>query len=361
MPGVGRVLLRRAIALGIALVLIVSLTAIIMEGTGYSIKVLKAIIDSNVRAYYQQLRQRPQAINQTELERLVNEYRSKLEEIYGINKPWYVRAGRLIWTILSLDFSYTYSDEVASVAGLQAPVPVSSVIMACLPRTIVMLTVAQIIVVMIALLFAPTIAYKHGSLLDRAVVTYAALFNAIPVWWLGMVFIQLFSFSLGIFPNTGRPIIAYINRFWQDPFTNLVKIAYHAALPIITIVIAYLGSWFYSIRAMVLRVVREDFVMVAKAKGLPDRLISRRYILRVVAPPVTTSVILSLAYSIGGFIITESVFDWPGMGSLYYAAIVSADVATVLALTYVTTAVYVIARFILEVLYIYLDPRVRLG
>ncbi len=364
MPGVGRTLARRAIALTIALILIVSLTALIMEATGYSVRVLKAIVDSYVRAYRESLtggKGGQAAKNATEINKLVEEYRQTLETIYGLNQPWYVRTGKLIWTILVFNFSYTYSDDVAAVAGFQVPVLVSTVILTCLPRTIVMITVAEIIVAAIALLIAPMLAYKRGSLMDRAVISYAALFNAVPVWWLGMIFIQIFAFQLGIFPNSGRPVIAYINRFWENPLGNLVNIAYYAALPIITIVIAFLGSWLYSVRAMVLRVVREDFVMVAKAKGLPDRLISRRYILRVVAPPVTTSVMLALANSIGGFIITESVFDWPGMGSLYYAAINSGDVATVLALTYILTIVYVIARFILEILYIILDPRVRLG
>ncbi|MEM4434346.1 MAG: ABC transporter permease subunit, partial [Thermosphaera sp.] len=91
----------------------------------------------------------------------------------------------------------------------------------------------------------------------------------------------------------------------------------------------------------------------------PERDIARKYILRVAISPVLTSVILSLAYSLGGYIITESVFDWPGMGSLYYAALTTGDTPTVIGLFVVTVGVYVIARFILEILYIVLDPRVR--
>ena len=127
-----------------------------------------------------------------------------------------------------------------------------------------------------------------------------------------------------------------------------------------TVVVAILGSWLYSVRAIAIRVVTEDYVTTAYAKGLPDKLIVRRYILRVIAGPVLTIVILSLAGSIGGYIITESVFDWPGMGSLYWAAISSGDAPTILGLVYITTLVYIIARFILEVLYVTLDPRVRL-
>ncbi len=358
MPGVGTILLRRAIALTFALIVIVTLTAIIMEATGYAESIWKAIMNQELQAYYQSLRNR--GFSPEKIKQLVEEKKQELIELYGLNKPWYERVGPLIINTLTFNLGISKEEAPAQVAGVQPPAPVAKLIMLTLPRTIVMLTIAEIICAAIALSIAPIIAYRHGTLLDRGVVTYAALFNAIPVWWLGMVFIQIFGYTLRIFPTSGRYVMPYIKYFWQDPLSNLVNIAYYAFLPIITVVIVLLGGWLYSVRAMVLRVVREDFVMVAKAKGLPEKLIARRYILRVMAPPVTTSVILALAGSLGGFIITESVFDWPGMGSLYYAAISSGDVPTILGLTYVLTLVYIIARFILEVLYIMLDPRVRL-
>ncbi len=293
------------------------------------------------------------------ISQLISQYRAKLEELYGLNKPWYDRVLPLVWRTLTFNLGETKQPTVTGVAGLPAPAPVSAVILACLPRTIVMLTIAEIICFAIAIPLAPKIAYHYGTLLDRLVVSYAALFNAIPVWWLGMVFILLFAYMIPIFPPQAMPIIDHINHFFQNPPYHLAMIIYYAALPIITIVITFLGSWLYSVRAVVLRIVREDYVMVAKAKGLPERDIIKKYIVRVAAPPIVTYVILALAGSLGGMIITESVFNYPGMGSLYYAAIQAGDVPTILGLTYVLTLVYIIARFILEVLYIYLDPRVR--
>ncbi|NPA98278.1 MAG: ABC transporter permease [Crenarchaeota archaeon] len=293
------------------------------------------------------------------ISQLITQYRAKLEKLYGLDKPWYDRVLPLVWRTLTFNLGETKQPTVTGVAGLPAPAPVSAVILACLPRTIVMLTIAEIICFAIAIPLAPKIAYHYGTLLDRLVVSYAALFNAIPVWWLGMVFILLFAYMIPIFPPQAMPIIDHINHFWQNPPYHLAMIIYYAALPIITIVITFLGSWLYSVRAVVLRIVREDYVMVAKAKGLPERDIIKKYIVRVAAPPIVTYVILALAGSLGGMIITESVFNYPGMGSLYYAAIQAGDVPTILGLTYVLTLVYIIARFILEVLYIYLDPRVR--
>lgn len=299
------------------------------------------------------------AVVQAEVDRLVEIYRQQRRATYKLDEPWYVRMIPLAINTLKLDLGEVTGDSVPNVAGKPKPLSVAEAINLTLPRTILMITIAQAICAAIALLVGPYIAYKHGSLADRVTVSYAALTNAIPIWWLGMVFIFVFGYELGIFPTNYRGVITAIKNFGKDPITNFKEILWYATLPIITIIITVLGSWLYSVRAMLLRVVREDFVTVAKAKGLPEKLIQRRHVLRTAAPPVLTSVILALASSIGGYIITESIFDWPGMGSLYFAAIMDSDVPTILGLTYMLTLVYIVARFILEVLYIVLDPRVR--
>ncbi len=333
------------------------LTAVIIGATGYDVKILKAIIENEIRAYRQQLVQ--QQITGANLTKLIEERRKLLEEIYGVNKPWTERVLPMAFRALVLDLGYVNSEEVANIVGEQLPLSVREAILIVLPRTVIMLTIAQVICTLIALRLAPLIAYKRGSLLDRAAIGYAAVMNALPVWWLGIVFIFVFGYHLGVAPTNYRAVIKYINSFFEDPLGSLAGLVEYSWLPVLTVVIALLGSWLYSVRAIAIRVVSEDYVTVAYAKGLPDKLIVRRYVLRVIAGPVVTIVALSLAGSIGGFIITESVFDWPGMGSLYWAAISTGDAPTILGLVYVTTLVYVVARFILEVLYVVLDPRVR--
>jgi peptide/nickel transport system permease protein len=351
------ILVRRAILLSIALVLIMILTAVIIGATGYDKTVLKAIVETELQAYRQQLVQ--QHITGANLTKLIEQRRQQLIELYGLNKPWTHRVIPLALRSLILDLGYVKSEEVANIVGEQLPLSVKDAILTVLPRTVVMITVAYIICAVIALWLAPMIAYKRGSLLDKTAIGYAALMNALPVWWLGILFIIVFGYYLKIAPTDYRGVIEYINNFTKEPLTALKGILYYSWLPIFTVVIATLGSWLYSVRAIAIRVVGEDYVAVARAKGLPERLVVRRYVLRVIAGPVATIVILSLAASLGGYIITESVFDWPGMGSLYWAAISSGDAPTIIGLVYMTTAVYVIARFILEVLYVVLDPRVR--
>ena len=350
-------LVKRGIFLSVALVLIVILAAVIIGATGYDKKVLEAIIEGQTRAYKQSLQQR--GIPSEKINELVQKYKQQLIHTYGLDKPWYYRVLPLALRTLKLDLGNVTQNQVAEVVGEPLPLKVSTAILVVLPRTVVMITIAEIICGFIALWLGPTIAYRRGSLLDKAAISYAALMNALPIWWLGLIAVFFFGYYLHIAPTRYHDVIYYINNFWNDPLHNMLQILYYAWLPMTIVIISFLGWWLYGVRAIALRVVGEDYVAVARAKGLPERLVVRRYILRVIAGPALTIVILGLAGSLGGFIITESVFGWPGMGSLYYAAIMSGDSATILGLIYVTTLVYIVARFILEVLYVWLDPRVK--
>ncbi len=351
------ILARRALFLTIALVLIMILTAVIIGASGYDVQVLRAIIGSELQAYRQSLQR--QNIPAIEIQKLVEQRKQELIRLYGLNKPWEERVLPMAWRALKLDLGYVRSQAVANVVGQQLPLTVKDAILTVLPRTLVMLTVAELICAAIALKLAPLIAYKRGSLLDKAVIAYAAFTNALPLWWLAIIALFVFGYELHIAPTNYHIIIKYINEFTSNPLAAIKGIIEVSWLPVTVIVIGILGGWLYGIRAIAIRVVNEDYVYVAKAKGVPEDLVVKRYILRVILGPVLTIVILALAGSIGGIIITESVFNWPGMGSLYYAAIVSGDAPTLLGLVYITTLVYILARFLLEVIYILVDPRVR--
>ncbi|WP_440059797.1 ABC transporter permease [Thermogladius sp. 4427co] len=365
MPGAGRVILRRAVLLAIAFILIVILTAVILEGTGFAQRIYQALVTQNVQADVQVYARTHPGASPTDIQEFKNKMTIYWMQYYGIIDaqgnpvPPYIRMWKLVFNSLRLDFGYTSQDAITALIGKLPPQPVIDVIAGVLPRTILMATVAELICAAIALPLAPRIAYKHGSLWDRLIVSYAALFNAVPVWWLAMIMLSLFGYTLRIFPTNYRLLATYMNNFWSDPLVNMGYIAWYSVLPVVTLVIAFLSTWLYSIRAMVLRIVREDYVMVAKAKGLPEKDIARKYIVRVMAPPIVTYVILALAGSLGGLIITESVFDWPGMGTLTYAAITTADVNTVMGVFFILVLVYILARLVLEILYILLDPRVR--
>lgn len=358
--GITSVLARRALFLTIALILAVFITGLILGVTGYVDTIINAIINEEVRAYRQALIMSPQKPNASIIDALVNQRKSELISYWGMDKPWYARIIPMALNTFVLNLGRAQSPEVTNVAGLQPYSPVVDVISACLPRTIFMITFAEAIVIVIALLVGPFVVYRIGSLIDRIIVAYAAIMNAFPVWWVGMLTLLTLGYQLKVAPRQFRPVITEINRFLSGDVTALVGILNYVWLPMLTIVIVLLGPWIYGVRAMLIKIVKEDFVTAAVARGLPERHVLRRYIIRPSISPILTNVLLGLAGTLGGYIITESVFDWPGMGTLYYAAITGGDAPTILALTYVFTLVYVVARFILEILYIALDPRVRL-
>ncbi len=358
--GVATVLARRAVFLALALLIAVFLTGFILGATGYIDTIINSIINEEVRAYRQALTLSPQKPPAEEIEKLVAQRKQELIAYWGMDKPWQARIIPMVINTFILNLGRSPSPEVTNVAGLQPNSLVSDVIAACLPRTIFMITLAEVIVILIALAVGPFIVYRIGSFIDRFIVAYAALMNAFPIWWVALVMLLVFSYDLGVAPKQFRPVVTYINALLLGDLNALIGVLNYVWLPIVTIVIVLSGPWIYGVRAMLIRIVKEDFVTAAIARGLPEKQILRRYIIRPAASPIVTNVLLGLAGTLGGYIITESVFDWPGMGTLYYAAVTSGDAQTILALTYIFTLVYVIARFILEVLYVILDPRVRL-
>ncbi|MEM3905057.1 MAG: ABC transporter permease, partial [Sulfolobales archaeon] len=233
---------------------------------------------------------------------------------------------------------------------------VADIILERIPNTVLMVTTAVLISSLVGLVVGLWSATKVGSLLDRFTSLISAISYSLPTWWFGMVVILVFAYELRLFPSGGMTTPGLTTT---DPITRFLDLLWHLFLPVLTLFVALVGSWIYVTRSIVISIIKEDFIVVGRAKGLPERVIRNRYLLRNSAPPILTNMILGLAGSITGAILTEAIFNWPGMGSLYYNAILSADINMILALTYIYTLVYVVARFILEVLYVMLDPRVR--
>ena len=338
-------LIVRGLSLLVVLITVLFLCVIVLGATGYSDRLLTATVSEELRGLRQSLSQNIRDPN--ELEQVIEDRREQLIECYGLDQPWYYRLPDMVFRILTLDLG-----EARTLRSFSGSNSVSDIVLERLPNTILLITSATIITSVIGLYVGVKIATQVGSRLERSVSYFSAISYALPAWWLGIIFI---IFLLRILPSSGMfsvpPPTEPLARF----FDRLV----HAILPVFTLVIVSVGSWSYAVRTMVLNISQEDFVNVARAKGLSENLVMRRHIIRVAAPPIVTSLILGLTGSLGGAILTETVFGWPGMGRLYYEAILAADESVIVALTFMFTLLYVVARFILEILYIVLDPRVR--
>jgi peptide/nickel transport system permease protein len=170
-----------------------------------------------------------------------------------------------------------------------------------------------------------------------------------------MLMIFLFSFAYQIFPARATPLIPT-----SDP-RYIGSLLYHMTLPLITIVIIGFGSWSYLVRNFIVGIMQEDFIIAKKTMGINQKKIIYTHALKNAAPPIITILALSLSGSLGGAIITEAVFDWPGMGRLYFEAITVMDLPVIIGATYVLTVFFLISIFVADLLYGYFDPRVRTG
>jgi len=268
----------------------------------------------------------------------------------GLDNPWYSpqRIGFTMYKILILDFgnaTFLTSDSGSSNVG--------EILLEKIPRTVLLFTTATIIISLIGIFLGALSSSKVGSVVDRLTSTFAVISSSFPVWWIGMLMIFLFAFTYHIFPARATPSILP-----SEP-GYIIALLYHMALPLITIVIIGFGSWAYLVRNFMVGTMQEDFITAKKAIGIKKNKIIYRHALKNAAPPIVTILALSLSGSLGGAIITEAVFDWPGMGRLYFEAISVMDLPIIIGATYVLTVLFLISIFIADLLYGYFDPRVK--
>jgi peptide/nickel transport system permease protein len=268
----------------------------------------------------------------------------------GLDQPWYSpsRIGLSMYKILTLEFGH--AKFLTSDSGSS---DVKDIILEKLPRTILLFTTATVIISVMGILLGVIASSKVNSKVDKITSGFAIISSSFPVWWIGVLMIFVFAFLYPIFPVRATPTIPV-----TDP-GYLSSLLYHMALPLITLVLIGFGSWAYLVRNFLVGVLQEDYIMAKRAAGIPERRILFSHAIKNAAPPIVTILALSLSGSLGGAIITEAVFDWPGMGRLYYEAISVLDLPVIIGETYVLTAFFLISVFVADILYGYLDPRLR--
>jgi len=326
------------------------LLTIILVGSNMDI-VLKQGISFQVRA---EITENP-AIAKSfssvdEFEAFVQDQIEQRRKAIGLDTPWYSpqRIGVTMYKILILDFgraTFLTSDSGSS--------DIRDILLEKLPRTILLFTTATLIISVIGIYLGALAGSKAGSKIDRLTSTFAVISSSFPVWWIGMIMIFLFAFVYQIFPARATPSIPP-----SDP-GYIAALLYHMALPLITLVLIGFGSWAFLVRNFMIGIMQEDFITAKKTMGISQKKIIYSHALKNAAPPILTILALSLSGSLGGAIITEAVFDWPGMGRLYFEAITVMDLPVIIGATYVLTVFFLISIFIADLLYGYFDPRVK--
>jgi peptide/nickel transport system permease protein len=230
---------------------------------------------------------------------------------------------------------------------------VKDIIFEKVPKTLLLFTTATICAFVIGIFLGTYVAGKEGSWWDKFNSNSAIFSNSFPSWWIAMLMILIFAFTLHIFPSRATPLSSP-----SDP-TYIADLLYHMALPLITLILVSFGGVAYIVRYFLINILNEDFIYAKRTMGISRRKILYSHALRNAGPPIATAVGLALAASFGGAIILEAVFDWPGMGKLYYDAIGLYDVPIIIGLTFISTVIFLVTIFITDISYSLLDPRVK--
>ncbi|TQK20174.1 peptide/nickel transport system permease protein [Microbacterium sp. SLBN-154] len=233
--------------------------------------------------------------------------------------------------------------------------PVTEVIGQALPWTIGLVGFATIISFAIGTIGGAIVGWRRGSRMD-GLIPITTFLSTIPYFWLGLLAIAVFSVNLGWFP-IGKAYGVGISPEWSPEFIG--QVIHHGTLPAVTIIIASLGGWMLGMRNMMLTVLDEDYITVAQAKGMTNRRVLWGYAARNAVLPQVQSFALSIGFIVGGTIVMEMVFSYPGVGKLLLDATNAKDYALMQGVFLVLTISVLLANLLADLAYAFLDPRTR--
>ncbi|MGO4854613.1 ABC transporter permease [Phaeovulum sp. W22_SRMD_FR3] len=272
---------------------------------------------------------------------------AELRSQFGLDQPIHIQ----LWTYLShmaqLDLGYSYRQQ-ASVGAL---------ILDRLPATLILSLTAFAISLGLGVLAGVIAAARQGSWSDSVISTVALLFYATPLFWMALMAVLLFSVTLGWLPAFGYEKAASD----LTGIARAVDILRHLILPATTLGLFFMATYVRITRASMLEVNRLDFVKTARAKGLRNSVIQRRHVLRNAILPVVTLAGLHAGQLVGGAVLIETVFAWPGIGRLMYEALQSRDYNLLLGVFTVSAGLVLMFNLITDILYRVVDPRIRIS
>lgn len=268
--------------------------------------------------------------------------REKMAQGLGLDQPVPVQYVKWVTSFVQGDFGRSIMQKR----------PVFEMIMERLPATIELAAVGLVLAVLVGIPLGLVAARSANSLWDRLIVLLATVGVAMPGFWFAILLIILFSVQLGWLPSAGRITIG------DGGFVDQVR---HLVLPALVIALYSLAQLTYFTRSSMLEVLRADYVRTARTKGLPERIVMARHALKNGLIPVVTILGLMLPRLVGGAVITETVFGWPGMGRLAADAAFQRDYPMIMGITMIVSVVVIASNLITDIAYSLIDPRIRLS
>jgi peptide/nickel transport system permease protein len=341
---------KRVIALVVTVVIGVYLTILVANMGGRVDEIRRVQIQSQVA---EAIRANPDYndLSAEERNKLIEE-RGQLEmERLNLDEPFIWRSFDYLAQAVTLNLGR--AEQMTSDRGSRQ---VYAIIGERLPATLLLFGTANLLVFFAAVLLALRLSRRYGSLLDRSVIALAPS-SAAPGWFYGIFLILVFAFVVPVLPAGGMVSVPPPD----GAGAYALSVLRHMVLPVAAMFIAQIFISIYSWRTFFLIHSSEDYVEMGRAKGLPERRIERRYVLRPALAPIVTSFLLMLIGLWSGAIILEQVFEWPGLGTLLFQAIGHRDTPVIIGGVVIFAYLLAITVFVLDILYAILDPRVRIG
>lgn len=273
------------------------------------------------------------------------EYEAELRQLFGLDKPLYVQLLLYFKEVThgNLGFSFFYKQ------------PVIDIILGRMAATIYLMLSTLIFSAIVGVIFGVLSSKKPYSIQDNVITVVSIISYSVPVFWLGQMMLLYLSLKLDLFPISGM----FSQREGYIGFRYALDVGYHLVLPVLALSTRHIALTSRLTRASMLEVMSEDYIITARAKGLDEKKVLIRHGLRNALLPVVTIVGLSFRFLLAGSVLVETVFAWPGIGRLMYDSIAMRDYPVLMGILLLVSSMVIIANLVIDILYGFLDPRVR--
>ena len=278
--------------------------------------------------------------------RLTPEAIARLQTLFGLDKPLPVQYLYYLNNLLrgELGYSLTYRRPVAEILSER------------ITNTLILLAAATVIIIIIGVGAGVVSAVRRGTRLDSSLVITSLVFWSLPTFWTGLILVILLGVYFKVFPISG---ISTLGVSFSNPIELALDIGKHLVLPTITLAIVTMGEFMLITRSTLVDVLTEDYILTARAKGLPFRKLLWKHGVPNALLPIITTTAIYVSLVLGGDIQVETIFSWPGMGRLMYDAVLRRDYTILEASFLLFAATIILANFLSDLLYMLVDPRVR--
>ena len=275
------------------------------------------------------------------------EYMAQLRAKFGLDQPLPVQLLVYLKNVLALDLGYSFRHDM----------PVSDLIFDRFFATGLLMTCTILLAVGFGVLLGLLAAMRLNTWKDAVITVFALITYATPLFWVGLMMIVVFSLKLGWLPTSGMENVAAFYEGWD----RVRDISIHLILPTITLSLFYLALYTRMMRASMLEQYGQDYVVTARAKGLTERRITFVHVLRNALLPVVTMAGVQVGALIGGSVIVESVFAWPGLGMLAFESLFARDLNLLLGIFLLSSILVIVVNLIVDIVYCFLDPRIEVS